>query len=46
MNDGRRFLATGGRPHFDIVLPDLDALTLAPLDAAFAPPEPDPGQEL
>lgn len=43
---GFAFLATGDRPHFDIVLPDLDASTLARLDAAFAPPEPNPGRAL
>lgn len=43
---GFAFLATGDRPHFDIVLPDLTALTLARLDAAFAPPEPNPGRAL
>ena len=43
---GFAFLATGDRPHFDIVLPDLDAATLARLDAAFAPPEPNPGRAL
>lgn len=37
-------LATGDRPHFDIVLPDLEAATLARLDAAFAPPEPNPAR--
>ena len=41
---GFAFLATGDRPHFDIVLPDLDASTLARLDAAFAAPEPNPGR--
>jgi hypothetical protein len=43
---GFAFLATGDRPHFDIVLPDLDRATLARLDAAFAPPEPNPGRAL
>lgn len=43
---GFAFLATGERPHFDIVLPDLDAATLARLDAAFAAPEPNPGRPL
>lgn len=43
---GFAFLATGDRPHFDIVLPDLDATTLARLDGAFAAPEPNPGRAL
>ncbi len=43
---GFALLATGDRPHFDIVLPDLDAPTLARLDTAFAPPEPNPGRPL
>jgi predicted TIM-barrel enzyme len=41
---GFALLATGDHPHFDIVLPDLDAATLARLDAAFAPPEPNPAR--
>jgi hypothetical protein len=41
---GFAFLATGDRPHFDIVLPDLDAATLVRLDGAFAVPEPNPGR--
>ena len=41
---GFAFLATGDRPHFDIVLPDLEVTTLGRLDAAFAPPEPNPGR--
>jgi len=41
---GFAFLATGDRPHFDIVLPDLDAATLARLDRAFAAAEPNPGR--
>jgi len=43
---GFAILATGDRPHFDIVLPDLDAATLARLGAAFAPAEPNPGRTL
>jgi hypothetical protein len=43
---GFAFLATGDRPHFDIVLPDLDPATLARLDASFAPPQPNPGRRL
>ena len=43
---GFAFLATGDRPHFDIVLPDVDALTLARLGGAFAPAEPNPGRPL
>ena len=41
---GFAFLATGDRPHFDIVLPDVDAGTLARLDGAFDPPVPNPGR--
>ena len=41
---GFAFLATGDRPHFDIVLPDLEVATLVRLDSAFAPPEPNPGR--
>lgn len=43
---GFALLATGDRPHFDIVLPDLDAATLARLDSSFGPPEPNPGRPL
>src|SRR5438105_355429 len=43
---GFALLATGGRPHFDIVLADLDEETLARLDAAFDPPESNPGRPL
>lgn len=42
---GFAFLATGDRPHFDIVLPDIDARTLARLDGAFDPPVPNPGRQ-
>jgi predicted TIM-barrel enzyme len=41
---GFALLATGDRPHFDIVLPDLYAATLVRLDSVFAPPEPNPGR--
>jgi hypothetical protein len=41
---GFAFLATGDRPHFDIVLPDLDAATLVRLDGTFAAPAPNPGR--
>jgi hypothetical protein len=41
---GFALLATGDRPHFDIVLPDIDASTLARLDGTFTPPEPNPGR--
>ena len=41
---GFALLATGDRPHFDIVLPDLAAETLDRLQAAFDPPEPNPGR--
>lgn len=41
---GFALLATGERPHFDIVLPDLAAETLLRLDRAFDPPQPNPGR--
>jgi hypothetical protein len=41
---GFALLATGDRPHFDIVLPDLSTETLGRLQAAFDPPEPNPGR--
>lgn len=42
---GFALLATGDHPHFDIVLPDLAAETLARLDLAFDPPESNPGRD-
>lgn len=41
---GFALLATGDHPHFDIVLADLAAETLRRLEAAFDPPEPNPGR--
>ena len=41
---GFALLATGDDPHFDIVLPDLSDETLARLEGAFDPPEPNPGR--
>jgi hypothetical protein len=42
---GFALLATGDRPHFDIVLPDLAEPTLERLAAAFDPPERNPGRQ-
>ncbi len=41
---GFALLATGQRPHFDVVLPDLSAETLLRLDRAFDPPQANPGR--
>jgi hypothetical protein len=41
---GFALLATGGAPHFDIVLPDLTSATLRRLGACFDEPEPNPGR--
>jgi hypothetical protein len=41
---GFSLLATGDRPHFDIVLPDLAPETLVRLEAAFDPAEANPGR--
>lgn len=41
---GFPLLATGDRPHFDIVLPDLSVATLDRLAAVFDPPQPNPGR--
>ncbi len=41
---GFALLATDARPHFAIVLPDLDDETLARLRACFGPPRPNPGR--
>jgi hypothetical protein len=40
---GFALLPTFDRPHFDIVLPDLDDATLERLEGCFAPPGPNPG---
>jgi hypothetical protein len=37
-------IPTLDRPHFDIVLPDLEHRTLARLDGCFGPPQPNPGR--
>lgn len=42
--DGFALLATGQRPHFDIVLPDLADSALERLAACFDPPEPNAGR--
>ena len=41
---GFALLATGDHPHFEIVLPDLSTETVGRLQAAFDPPEPNPGR--
>ena len=41
---GFALLATEARPHFDIVLPDLDDHTLDRLRACFGDPRPNPGR--
>ncbi len=41
---GFALLATEARPHFDIVLPDLDDHTLDRLRACFDGPRPNPGR--
>lgn len=41
---GFPLLATGQRPHFDIVLPDLAEVTLLRLETAFAEAQPNPGR--
>jgi hypothetical protein len=41
--DGFPVLATHDWPHFDIVLPDLEATTIARLIACFSEPFPNPG---
>ena len=41
---GFALLATGDHPSFDIVLPDLSTETVGRLQAAFDPPEPNPGR--
>jgi hypothetical protein len=41
---GFALLATGQRPHFDIVLPDVESGTIVRLDAVFGPAVPNPGQ--
>lgn len=41
---GFALLATGQRPHFDIVLPDLTEATFLRLAEAFAPAQPNPGR--
>jgi hypothetical protein len=38
-------LATLARPHYDVVLPDLDADTLGRLDAGFDAPVANPGRQ-
>lgn len=41
---GFALLATGGSPHYDIVLPDLSQATLDRLVGCFGAPEPNPGR--
>jgi hypothetical protein len=41
---GFALLATEARPHFDIVLPDLDDQTLDRLRSCFGDPRPNPGR--
>ena len=41
---GFALLATGGRPHFDIALPDLAGPTLSRLRDCFGPALPNPGR--
>jgi len=41
---GFALLATDARPHFDIVLADLDDGTLTRLRSCFRPPRPNPGR--
>ena len=41
---GFALLATDARPHFDIVLPDLDHETLDRLRSCFGDPRPNPGR--
>ncbi len=42
--DGFALIATGSRPHFDIVLPDVAPATLARLTSCFGEPQPNPGK--
>lgn len=41
---GFAIIPTLARPHYDIVLPDLQPSTLGRLDACFDPPVPNPGR--
>ena len=41
---GFPLIPTLGRPHYDIVLPDLDVSTLVRLDRCFDPAVPNPGR--
>jgi hypothetical protein len=41
---GFALLATGQRPHFDVVLPDPEGVTIARLDAAFVRARLNPGR--
>ena len=41
---GFALIATGRRPHFDIVLPDLAPSTFTRLATCFSDPEPNPGR--
>jgi len=43
-SDGFPLLPTLDRPHYDIVLPDLDEATLGRLDRCFDPAVPNPGR--
>jgi hypothetical protein len=41
---GFPLLATEARPHYDVVLPDLDGTVLDRLRSCFDPPRPNPGR--
>lgn len=41
---GFALIATGRRPHFDIVLPDITRATFTRLAGCFGAPEPNPGR--